>query len=302
MGDIQPYPGTPILQRTKLASSPQPELDWRLNRDAVPKAQDPSRKASRACAKQPSLPLIIEFRRYRVELAIPGQCRTHPTGEAVTSTLLLPSVLIRSRDHIHSSVVDADDSAAAIDLRCVNGASASASRALPYQWMVYGPATVSVVLDHDSGCALPTSSAVRSHTASTTTVAGSAWNTAVAITAGAEKLKARETKATKLRSNGVTVTSVITEAAATNPTKTGSPSTPTEGSEDGAVYKRTPKRGGSHGGGGSDGESSSKSIGHGGGNLVAAILAPVLLVRDSPGSYTRAIASILGLGLTVLHF
>ncbi|RYO92488.1 hypothetical protein DL766_006899 [Monosporascus sp. MC13-8B] len=74
--------------------------------------------------------------------------------------------------------------------------------------MVYGPATVSVELNHDWVSAPSTSSAVCSHTAGTSTVTGSNWNTAVTITAGTEKLKAGKTKASAFTSKGATVTPV----------------------------------------------------------------------------------------------
>ncbi|KAK7753910.1 hypothetical protein SLS62_004007 [Diatrype stigma] len=132
------------------------------------------------------------------------------TTDIDTSTLLLPSVSTASGDYIHASVVSvADDDASGnaglttLTLQCVNGGSACANSAFAGKTYVYGPATASVALDHSWSCAVSTATASPSTvcaysdaTPSTTTVAGAAWNTAVTITSGVDKLRAKKTQTT----------------------------------------------------------------------------------------------------------
>lgn len=173
------------------------------------------------------------------------------TTDIVTSTLLVPSVSTASGDHIQASVVsveDGDDGLTTLTLQCTNEASSSACANTVFadQTFIYGPATVSVDLDHAWTCAVSTptasassSSAVCAYSdaspvtaaASTTTVTGDAFNTAVTITSGVEKLRAKKTKTT-----------------------TTSPSTPTTtAADDGsALCKRIVKGGGSGSDGGGD--------------------------------------------------
>ncbi|KAI1250235.1 hypothetical protein MGN70_007287 [Eutypa lata] len=173
------------------------------------------------------------------------------TTDIITSTLLIPSVSTASGDHIQASVVsveDGDDGLTTLTLQCTNEASSSACANTVFadQTFIYGPATVSVDLDHAWTCAVSTptasassSSAVCAYSdaspvtaaASTTTVTGDAFNTAVTITSGVEKLRAKKTKTT-----------------------TTSPSTPTTtAADDGsALCKRIVKGGGSGSDGGGD--------------------------------------------------
>ncbi|KAI1256832.1 hypothetical protein MGN70_001959 [Eutypa lata] len=195
------------------------------------------------------------------------------TTEVVTSTLLIPYVSTASGDFIHASVVavaDEDDGGlTTLNLQCVNGDSACANGVFEDRAFIYGPATVSVELDHDWSCAISAITADPLASASSETVCSysegspvtdatnitftdDTWNTAVTITSGVDKLPEKKTRTTTFTSGGV-ITSTITEldtamtAAATMTTTAAA----ADDEDDRAVCKRA-TRGGENGSGGDD--------------------------------------------------
>lgn len=193
------------------------------------------------------------------------------TTDIDTSTLLIPSVATASGDYIHASVVSvADDDAngnaglTTFTLQCVNGGSACANKAFAGKTYVYSPATMSVALDHNWSCAVSTAtSAVCAYsdstpavTTSTATVTGAAWNTAVTITSGVDKLRAKKTQTTDTASSP-TATDGSSSGLCKRVTKGPAPGAGDDANSD-SVGSTTPKAGDTNGGD-ADGSSSSSS-------------------------------------------